>query len=234
MKKRIKINGLIIFLAVLLLVFFPGVFLRRQEHSFLGKSAEILGITFILLGQILRASARGFKSEHSQGGRLLIQEGPYALTRNPMYLGILLIGSGIVLVLFKWWVVCIFLLVFAVQYQLLIFREEKKLKEQFSTEYASYQSRAPRLLPTFTALFQKNIEECLPLKLPWLNKEIGSISAVLFLTFIIFLWRDKAKGLRGIFMDSLGILMAAALFIYLAGYLIKRANNVSGKSKNTL
>ncbi len=234
MKRRIKVNGFIILLAVLLLAFLPDVFLRHQGGYFLGKIAEILGITFILLGQILRTSARGLKSEHSQGGHLLIQGGPYALTRNPMYLGILLIGLGIVLVLFKWWVVGIFLLVFVVRYQLLIFREEKKLKEQFSKEYANYQSKVPRLLPSFAALFQKEIEGCLPLKLTWLKKEIGSISAVLSLTFIIFLWRDKAKGAKGIFIDALGIFMAMALFIYLAGYLINRTNDVSGKSKGTL
>ncbi len=234
MKRRIKINGFIIFSAVLLLVFFPDVFLRRKDHYFLGKIAEIFGMSFILLGQILRASARGFKSEHSQGGHLLIQGGPYELTRNPMYLGILLVGSGIVLMLFKWWVACIFSLVFIIRYQLLIFREEKKLKEQFREEYISYQSRAPRLLPSLTTLFQKNIEECLPLKLAWFKKEIGSISAVLSLTLIIFFWRDKAKGTGAILMGSPGIFMAAALFIYLAGYLINKASNVSGKSKDNL
>ena len=63
MKRRIKINGFIIFIAVLLTAFFPAIFFRKANNDFFDEIMEILGIAFILLGQILRVSARGFKSE---------------------------------------------------------------------------------------------------------------------------------------------------------------------------
>ena len=114
MKKRIKTNGMIIALAVLCLAAFPGVFIRRSPGGLWEGAAEILGVALILFGQLIRICARGYKSEHSRDGHTLLQSGPYAVVRNPMYLGILLIGLGVVLFLFKWWVACIFLFVFII------------------------------------------------------------------------------------------------------------------------
>ena len=78
MKKRLKINGVIIFCVFLMAVVFPATFLRKENgFSALDQVAEIVGISLMLLGQLLRASARGFKSEYSGNGHLLIQGGPY-------------------------------------------------------------------------------------------------------------------------------------------------------------
>ena len=90
MKKRLKINGFIMFIAVLLILIFPAIFFRKPGSYLYDSIMEIIGIVLILLGQFLRVSARGYKSEHSNNSRSLIQGGPYALVRNPMYLGILL------------------------------------------------------------------------------------------------------------------------------------------------
>ena len=97
MKKRLKINGIIIFFIVLLIAFSPGIFFRKEiVPTYWDEIAEIFGIAVILLGQIIRVSGRGYKAEKSKNGRALIQDGPYAISRNPMYLGILLIGIGII------------------------------------------------------------------------------------------------------------------------------------------
>ncbi|MCX5704077.1 MAG: isoprenylcysteine carboxylmethyltransferase family protein, partial [Candidatus Omnitrophica bacterium] len=197
MKKRLKINGLIMFIAVVAIVFFPAIFFRRSNSYLYDGIMEITGIVLILLGQLLRVSARGYKSEHSNNSRSLIQGGPYALVRNPMYLGILLIGLGIVAILFKWWVVGIFLLVFIIRYQLLIFKEEKKLAALFPGTYQDYQRSVPRILPSISMIAKKDVGEYLPLKLSWLKKEIGSVLTVLFITLVLESWEDvKAEGIR--------------------------------------
>jgi hydrogenase maturation factor HypF (carbamoyltransferase family) len=82
-------------------------------EDILDDTMEIFGIALILLGQIFRVSGRGYKAEQSQQGQVLIEGGPYILVRNPMYLGILLIGLGIVLMLFNWWVICFFIIFFS-------------------------------------------------------------------------------------------------------------------------
>jgi len=131
MKKRLKINGVIMFLAAVIVAVFPAMFFRRVNIGLWNEVAEVFGLALILLGQLIRISARGYKSENSGEGKALITNGPYSLVRNPMYLGVLLIGLGVVLMLFKLWVVLVFLAVFIIRYFLLIFKEEKKLAVLF-------------------------------------------------------------------------------------------------------
>jgi len=228
MKKRLKINGIIIFIVMLLIVLFPTIFFRKELVGPLDEAMEVLGITFILLGQIIRVSARGYKSEHSQLGQALIQGGPYAFVRNPMYLGILLIGLGIVLIFFKWWVVAAFLLVFIIRYLLLIFKEEKKLSALFSVEYKEYQQAVPRILPSLKALFYRDIGEYLPLKWSWLKKEIGTLLAILFIVLLVESWKDiRAEGIKVYFKEAGFIAATIMLFICLVIYLNKRTENAS-------
>lgn len=239
MKRRLKINGFIIFIAVLLIALFPTIFFRKATEDFFDEVIEIFGVAFILLGQIFRVSARGFKSEHSQNGNILIQGGPYALVRNPMYLGILLIGIGIVLMLFNWWVVCIFLLVFIIRYLSLIFKEEKKLKALFPKDYPHYHKGVPRILPSMAMLLQKDIGEYLPLKLPWLKREMGSILTVLLIVLLLESWEDiKNEGLRVYLREAIPMTITIILFVVLIIYLSRRTGgltkDVSNKGETNL
>jgi len=228
MKTRLKVNGVIIFIVMFLLIFFPAIFFRKEIVDPLDEIMEIAGITLILLGQVIRISARGYKSEHSQQSRALIRGGPYAFVRNPMYLGILLIGSGIVLIFFKWWVVAAFLLVFIIRYLLLIFKEEQKLSALFPGEYKEYQQAVPRILPSLKALFYRDISEYLPLKWRWLKKEIGSILVVLLVVLLVESWEDIcAEGIRVYFKEAWLIAGVIIMFIFLAMYLNDRTENAS-------
>ena len=96
MKRRLKFNGIIIFATLVLLIIFPKFFMRKAGVGTLDGILVITGIALILLGQLFRLSARGYKAQHSREGQALIQGGPYSLVRNPMYLGILLIGLTVI------------------------------------------------------------------------------------------------------------------------------------------
>ena len=234
MKKRLKINGVIIFIAFAAILAFPTFFLRYNRFGSRDIIAQIVGIALILLGQFFRVSARGFKAENSEKGRALIVGGPYALVRNPMYLGILLIGLGVVFVIFKWWVILIFLSVFTVRYILLIFSEEEKLLSVFSKEFSDYCNIVPRIFPSPRALLKRDVVEYLPLKQDWLKKEIGSILATLLMTLLIDLWLDaRKKGLNAYSYELFWASTIILLFALLAVYLIKRtkeSRDVSVKS----
>ncbi|MDD3086998.1 MAG: isoprenylcysteine carboxylmethyltransferase family protein [Candidatus Omnitrophica bacterium] len=238
MKKRLKINGIVMFLAVVILAIFPAIFFRRNAVGWDNSIAEIFGIGFILLGQLIRVSARGFKSENSKNGFDLVKTGPYSLVRNPMYLGIILIGFGAVLMLFKWWVVIIFLCFFYIRYILLVYKEEKKLKLSFAEKYADYCKDVPnRIFPSVEALFNRDMLQYLPLKLKWVKKEIGSIIAVLVLILLIESWEDLRYGGIGLFLkELLGLVIVFFLFVLLCVYLIRFINpdNVTDKSKDNI
>jgi protein-S-isoprenylcysteine O-methyltransferase Ste14 len=220
MKFRLKINGVIIILALLLVAVFPSLFFRNGGESLLDNIFELLGFSFILLGQIIRVSARGYKAENSLQGNVLINSGPYALVRNLMYLGILLIGTGIVLTLFRWWAFSIFLSVFVLRYIILIFKEEKKLKKVFPQEYLLYQEKVPRLIPSISILLKKDRVKYLPLKLSWIKKEIGSVLAVLLGTILLESWADIKNNTLPAYIKELSwftaiLLLFVALVVYL-------------------
>ena len=221
------------FIAFILVILFPKAFFRKVDVYFSDGAAEVFGIAFILWGQMFRASARGYKSEHSKEGRILIQEGPYALVRNPMYLGILLIGLGIVLVLFEWWAVFIFLLVFTIRYIWLIFKEEKNLVRIFPQVYPDYCKRVPRILPSLKKLLTQDISEYLPLKLSWLKNEIGTILAILLITIFAESFEEiRSRGMKIYIVEMLEIVLVITLFIYLICYLSKRTSNFKKNVSN--
>jgi protein-S-isoprenylcysteine O-methyltransferase Ste14 len=223
MKRRLKTNGLLIIFAVMLIICLPGIFLRKPNGMLPDTFAKVFGFTFVLLGQLFRACGRGYKSEHSQSGHSLIQGGPYAFVRNPMYLGILLIGLGVVLVLFQWWVAVVFLCIFIWRYILLMLQEEKKLLAMFPGEYKSYQKNVPRLIPAVSVIFTRDIIEYLPLKLSWLKKEIGSMLAVASVTLLFAAWQDlRSRNIRICLQDTVGLLTVIIIVTFSVIYLIKR------------
>jgi hypothetical protein len=143
-----------------------------------------------------------------------------------MYLGIFLIGLGIVLMLFKLWVMAVFLTVFVIRYIFLIFTEENKLRKAFPQVYASYCKKVPnRVLPSLKNILDKDAAEYLPLKISWIKKEIGSIVAVLMLTLLVESWEDiKIRGIIAYSKESIGIVAVIAVFIFFVKYLVNRTN----------
>jgi len=213
-KKRLKINGIIMGCAAIIVVFFPRIFFRNNISGGIEEYVKILGFSCILLGQIIRVSARGYKAEHSCESQALIQGGPYQIVRNPMYLGIFLIGLGVVLAVFKWWAAAIFIAVFIIRYIKLIYKEEKKLLALFPESYKDYCKKVPRILPALSTIAGLDISEYLPIKLVWFRKEIGSILTLLLLTLLAESWEDiSCKGLKAYFYQSAWLFLVFVLFI---------------------
>ncbi len=126
MKKRVRYQGLTIFVMLIIVILGGKFIFASYKNSILDYFTDMLGIFFVFVGFSLRISARGYKEEKSKCGEVLVEDGPYELLRHPMYLGIFLIGLGVVLVIFKLWVFFLFLL-FLIFYLPQIIREEKEL-----------------------------------------------------------------------------------------------------------
>jgi protein-S-isoprenylcysteine O-methyltransferase Ste14 len=219
--------------AALGIVCFPRFFLRVYSGGLRGELIVALGFALILLGQIIRVSARGYKAEHSLDSQALIQGGPYQLVRNPMYLGIFLIGLGVVLAVFRWWAVIVFIAVFIIRYILLIYKEEKKLGALFGEAYVEYCRNVPRIFPSLAGMIKLDIIEYLPMKIIWFKKEIGSIITLLALTLLVKFWEDIAQeGFRGYLQQSVWILLTFVLFIIFIILLSKRMNRKNESNPN--
>jgi len=229
-KKRLKINGVIMACAALVIVLFPRVFLRVYSGDPWEEAIEASGFGLILLGQIIRVSARGYKAEHSQDSQVLIQGGPYQIVRNPMYLGIFLIGLGVVMAVFRLWAAGVFIAVFIIRYILLIYKEEKKLLVSFPEIYPEYCQKTPRLFPSLANLVALDLGEYLPIRIVWFKKEIGSILTLFLLTLLIESWEDISKvGLVAYFKQSVWIFLTLILFSIMVILLSRRT---SGRNEN--
>jgi protein-S-isoprenylcysteine O-methyltransferase Ste14 len=74
----------------------------------------------------------------------LMTKGVFALTRNPLYLSLLLLYCGIGIFFGAWWAIIIAPFLVAVINGYVIAREEKYLKEKFGTVYQDYCRRVQR------------------------------------------------------------------------------------------
>jgi protein-S-isoprenylcysteine O-methyltransferase Ste14 len=93
---------------------------------------------------------RGLASGHVQKNRQVTTSGPYAYTRNPLYVGSIIVGAGFALAARSLWIVAMLLALFLVVYVPVIRAEEAFLRSQFPA-YEDYAQRVPRLVPRLRA-----------------------------------------------------------------------------------
>jgi len=101
-----------------------------------------LGAVLIVPGLLIRALASG----HVRKNEALATSGPYAYTRNPLYLGSLLIGVGFAVASRSWWVGGVLIVMFLAIYVPVICDEEAFLRQKFP-QFEEYAQRVPRMLP---------------------------------------------------------------------------------------
>jgi len=67
-------------------------------------------------------------------------------TRNPIYIGFVLVYVGLALVLTSWWVALLLIPVLAILQRGVVAREEAYLARKFGDTYSDYAKRVPRWL----------------------------------------------------------------------------------------
>src|ERR1700758_4596345 len=105
-------------------------------------SAVAWSLLLVLPGLWLRAYASGYVKKN----RELTQTGPYAHTRNPLYLGSILIAAGFAVALLSWPVAAMLTAMFLIVYVPVIASEEQFLRSAFP-DFGDYCQRVPRLIP---------------------------------------------------------------------------------------
>jgi protein-S-isoprenylcysteine O-methyltransferase Ste14 len=101
-----------------------------------------LSLLLVLPGIALRAYASGYVKKNAE----LTMTGPYAYTRNPLYLGSMMIAFGFALASRSIWIAVALAALFAVIYIPVIQGEERFLRATFA-DFDAYAKRVPRLLP---------------------------------------------------------------------------------------
>ena len=101
-----------------------------------------LGAIGVVAGLLIRALASG----HVHKNEALATSGPYGHTRNPLYLGSLIMGLGFCAAARSWWVGVALVVMFVAIYLPVIRDEEVFLRGKFP-EFEAYARRVPRMLP---------------------------------------------------------------------------------------
>ena len=103
-----------------------------------------IGLPVILLGEVIRIYASGYIYK----GKEITMDGPYSLTRNPLYLGNFFLGLGFSIAAGNVFFPIIFIILFFFIYHATIEQEEAFLSNKFGEVYAHYKAKTSRFFPT--------------------------------------------------------------------------------------
>ncbi len=106
----------------------------------------IVGLFVAIIGLLIRAWASG----HIRKNAELAVSGPYAHTRNPLYVGSFLLGIGFTIASSVWWLVLIFAILYLAIYFPVMYAETKELTDIFGEKFANYAANVPLFFPRLT------------------------------------------------------------------------------------
>lgn len=115
----------------------------------------VAGVAIAIIGESIRFWGVGHASSETRttagvGGSRLVQSGPFAYVRNPLYVGNILMYTGLGVMANAPWLIIATLVWFVFQYAMIISREEEYLAKSFGREFALYCANVGRFLPRLT------------------------------------------------------------------------------------
>ena len=110
-----------------------------------------IGLALIVIGEAIRlagvAAAGTETRRRSRNVKRLVTYGIFGWSRNPLYNGNFLIWMGFVTISGVLWFLPIAILLFAVEYELIVRYEEGVLESIFGRDYLEYKNETPRWFP---------------------------------------------------------------------------------------
>lgn len=144
----------------------------------------VIGGLIASVGLLIRAWASG----HIRKNQKLAVSGPYAYTRNPLYLGSFVLGLGFTIASGVWWLGLLFIALFLGIYLPVMRVEAEDLKTIFGDEYEIYARQVPLFFPRLTAKTAnlQKFDKSLYLRYREYRAALGSALAWLVLAFKAF------------------------------------------------
>ena len=194
------------------------IFDLRNEMIFLGIS---------LFGEIIRIITVGFAPRNTSGrntfhGQVadeLNTTGSYSLVRHPLYLGNFIMWLGPVLFLRSAWFLVVFVLVYWLYYERIMFAEEQFLRRKFGEKYDIWSKNVSAFIP-FSLKF-------IPPGLPFsardvLKREYNSFVNIFLIFTVLDLFRNYYLSGR-IFMNQIWMrLVIGAIGIWVIIWLVHK------------
>ncbi|MFL6373092.1 MAG: methyltransferase family protein [Pyrinomonadaceae bacterium] len=106
----------------------------------------LVGGSIAVVGLVIRAWASG----HIQKAKVLATSGPYAYTRNPLYLGSFILGVGFTIAAGVWWLAILFIALYLGIYLPVMRVEEEDISDIFGHDFEEYRRSVPLFIPRLT------------------------------------------------------------------------------------
>lgn len=157
----------------------------------------LICLDMAMAGQVIRAlcvgyTPRGTSGRNTKEGQVaesLNTVGMYSICRHPLYLGNLLMWLGIVMYIGHLWFALVFLLLFALYYERIMFAEEQFLRGKFGEAYLNWSAEVPAFWPAMGRWKEPEV----PFSMRnVLKREYNGFFAV----FVCFAWIDVLHGFR--------------------------------------
>ncbi len=153
------------------------------------------GFPVVLIGEIIRIWAVSYAGSETRttdgvGGSNLVTQGPFSVVRNPLYIGNIMIYTGLGIMSFSLfpYIQILALICFSFQYYCIILNEEEYLKTAFGENFSIYLKSVNRFAPLKSKI-PGNIKSKLQFDLKsGLKSEIRSLQSITISVAIIVIY----------------------------------------------
>ena len=154
----------------------------------------LVGLIIALIGEAIRIWGVSWAGSETRttgevGGSFLVVSGPFAYVRNPLYVGNILIYTGLGIMSFALfpYLQIIGLIFFYFQYKLIVQEEENYLANTFGEDYENYRRNVPSFFPKLKPYKAKGVVQPEYILKKGLQSEKRSLQAFGFVALTIFL-----------------------------------------------
>lgn len=188
---------------------------------------QVVALFFCLLGFFIRAYTVGHSPPNTSGRNTAKQvadelntSGVYSIVRHPLYVGNFFMWLGVAVLTMNLWFILIFILLYWVYYERIMFAEEQFLRQKFGDTYLEWARKTPAFIPNFRK-WRKPV-----LEFNWkkaLKKEKTGLLAVFSVMFLFDLLQDSIRrGMMDLKFDFWSIALIFSLCFYLLLKLFSR------------
>jgi protein-S-isoprenylcysteine O-methyltransferase Ste14 len=131
-----------------------------QQPNYISNYFEILSYLLVAVATVGRLWCSIYV--YGRKSKVLCQDGPYSICRNPLYEFSFLGAMGVVIASNSLLLIIVFVAISCFYYFMVVKFEEKRLLQLFGREYETYCTRVPRFRPNFRNYWSRDRVEVNP------------------------------------------------------------------------
>lgn len=165
---------------------------------------EILCLGVSLVGLAIRVMTIAFRFQGTSGRNTRRQvaenlntTGIYSVVRHPLYLGNFFMSLGIGMLVHSLWFLIVFIGVYWLYYERIMYAEEQFLRKKFGEKYLQWASKTPSFIPTFRNWKKPETQ------INWWHAVRNEINCILSLCSVFLIFEIVERVFKGNFLGVL-------------------------------